>query len=420
MKLRCLVSGSTVPNHHWSLFCIFVVSGLRGFDVTAQDLSCTSALGDVQVRGNLNIAASCQLTGTDVRGNVTLFSGGSLIARDVRIRGNLESRRADFVAIEDSRIDGNVDLDELVGDSSSIKSAEIDGNVSLTSNRSALEILNNEIDGNVRASRNTGGLSLSGNSIDGNLDCSGNTPAPVGIGNRVDDDIRGQCRNLRQHENDREPPAASPPTATPPSAGGNPPATPTTSPPTGMRPPATPTTSPPSGARPPPATPPPAGPVTPTNPPSTATPPAGDNVGSRDTAPPTLTLRGAPSVKVTINSTYVDAGATATDATDGDLTSRIQIDNPVNTALLGTFTVTYSVSDRSGNVAKPVTRTVTVEPADATGGGGGGAFDIEIALALLLIAFGRARCASRITANGAQPPQWRGSGRAEKTGSGAG
>ena len=65
--------------------------------------------------------------------------------------------------------------------------------------------------------------------------------------------------------------------------------------------------------------------------------------------------------------------------------------NPVNTALLGTFTVTYSVSDLSGNAATPVTRRVIVEPHPAGGGGGGGAVDIEIALALLLLAVWRAR-----------------------------
>ena len=87
----------------------------------------------------------------------------------------------------------------------------------------------------------------------------------------------------------------------------------------------------------------------------------------------------------------MDAGATATDSIDGDVTSRIVVVNPVNTALLGTFTITYSVTDRSGNSATPVTRTVTVGPLPAAGGGGGGAVGIEIALALLLPAAWRAR-----------------------------
>ena len=68
------------------------------------------------------------------------------------------------------------------------------------------------------------------------------------------------------------------------------------------------------------------------------------NFGSGDTTPPTLTLRGAPSVTLMIDSPYTDAGATATDTTDGDLTSRIVVVNPVNTALIGTATITYSVT----------------------------------------------------------------------------
>ena len=42
--------------------------------------------------------------------------------------------------------------------------------------------------------------------------------------------------------------------------------------------------------------------------------------------------------------------------------SRIVVTNAVNTALLGTYTVTYAVSDLSGNAAAPVTRTVNVQP----------------------------------------------------------
>jgi hypothetical protein len=335
-------------DHRWLASTAFVASALHGWCAAAQDSHCTGALRDVEVRGNLNITARCQLTDADVRGNVTLFAGGSLIARDVSIRGNLDARRADFVTIEESEIDGNVNLDELVGDNSSIESTEIRGNVSLTSNRSAFEILNNDIGGNVRASGNTGALSISGNSIDGHLECSGNTPLPVGLGNRVEKAPQGQCSNLRPQA------STPPPTATP-----------------------TPTQSPP----PPPSFPTPSQPTTP----SPAPPVGGGNAGSADTTPPTLTLRGAPSVSLTINSPYVDAGATATDSRDGDLTSRIVVVNPVDTALVGTFRVTYSVSDLSGNAAPPVTRTVTVGPLPAAGGGGGGAVGIEIALALLLL-----------------------------------
>jgi hypothetical protein len=115
------------------------------------------------------------------------------------------------------------------------------------------------------------------------------------------------------------------------------------------------------------------------------------NFGSGDTTPPTLTLRGEPSVTLTIDAPYTDAGATATDSTDGDLTSRIVVVNPVNTALIGTATITYSVTDLSGNAAPPVTRTVTVQARAPAGGGGGGALGIATVLALLLLAVARYR-----------------------------
>ena len=94
-------------------------------------------------------------------------------------------------------------------------------------------------------------------------------------------------------------------------------------------------------------------------------------------------MRGQASVSLTVESPYTDAGATAADTVDGDLTAKIKTDNPVNTAVIGTHTVTYTVVDSSGNAAVPVTRTVTIAARQGTGGGGGGAFDL---VALLLVA----------------------------------
>jgi hypothetical protein len=82
-----------------------------------------------------------------------------------------------------------------------------------------------------------------------------------------------------------------------------------------------------------------------------------------DTTPPAITLNGDSTVKVELGSTYSDAGATATDDVDGNLTDSIKIDkSAVNTAVLGSYTVTYNVSDSSGNTAAEVTRTVNVIP----------------------------------------------------------
>jgi hypothetical protein len=108
------------------------------------------------------------------------------------------------------------------------------------------------------------------------------------------------------------------------------------------------------------------------------------NFGEPDSNAPVIQLRGDATVNIIIDAPYSDAGATATDKEDGDITSRIVVTNPVNNTLLGTYTVTYAVSDLAGNPAAPVTRTVNVQPQPAaTDGGGGGAFGLETLLALL-------------------------------------
>ena len=56
---------------------------------------------------------------------------------------------------------------------------------------------------------------------------------------------------------------------------------------------------------------------------------------------------------------YTDAGATAADIVDGDLTDSISVDNPVDTSMPGVYTVTYSVSDALENKST-ITRKVTV------------------------------------------------------------
>ena len=94
-------------------------------------------------------------------GEVIVFAGGSLVANDISIKGNLYTSRADFIAMERSQIDGNVRLEELVGDETTIEGTNIDGDILLARNRSRLEIVNNDIHGGMFAIGNTGGLLIS-------------------------------------------------------------------------------------------------------------------------------------------------------------------------------------------------------------------------------------------------------------------
>ncbi|MEG1495116.1 MAG: DUF5011 domain-containing protein, partial [Bacilli bacterium] len=80
---------------------------------------------------------------------------------------------------------------------------------------------------------------------------------------------------------------------------------------------------------------------------------------------PVITLVGTDLVTVKAFSTYTDAGATANDIIDGDLTSKITVVSNVNTSNVGTYTVTYTVVDLAGNPAT-LTRTIVVEKAMPT------------------------------------------------------
>ncbi|NCG05303.1 MAG: DUF5011 domain-containing protein [Bacteroidetes bacterium] len=78
--------------------------------------------------------------------------------------------------------------------------------------------------------------------------------------------------------------------------------------------------------------------------------------------PPVITRTGPASVTIVQNTTYTDQGATASDAQDGNITSRIVTVNPVNTSVPATYRITYNVTDLGGLSADQVTRIVLVEP----------------------------------------------------------
>jgi len=102
-----------------------------------------------------------------------------------------------------------------------------------------------------------------------------------------------------------------------------------------------------------------AGSLTIANPSLTATNPI---VNPPVNTPPTVTLIGANPFSITIGNTFTDPGATATDTEDGDLTSAITSISTVNTTIVGTYEVVYSVTD-NGGLSASTTRTVIVSPA---------------------------------------------------------
>ena len=96
---------------------------------------------------------------------------------------------------------------------------------------------------------------------------------------------------------------------------------------------------------------------------------------------PVITLVGDATVNITVGDSYTDAGATALDAEDGDITSDIVVGgDSVDTNSAGTYAIIYNVEDEDGLAADEVVRTVEVKEAGCTancggggdGGGGGG------------------------------------------------
>jgi hypothetical protein len=75
--------------------------------------------------------------------------------------------------------------------------------------------------------------------------------------------------------------------------------------------------------------------------------------------PPVITILGDNPATVKVGDTYTDAGATAFDVTDGDLTADIMITSDVDTNTVGSYSVTYEVTDSHSNTTTAV-RTVNV------------------------------------------------------------
>lgn len=83
---------------------------------------------------------------------------------------------------------------------------------------------------------------------------------------------------------------------------------------------------------------------------------------SIDTIIPTIVLKGETSVTITRDTAFIDSGVSATDNLEGDITSKVNITGSVNNSVVGTYAVSYNVSDLAGNAATEVIREVSVIP----------------------------------------------------------
>ena len=85
-----------------------------------------------------------------------------------------------------------------------------------------------------------------------------------------------------------------------------------------------------------------------------------EDCGKTDFVVPVITLLGENPINMYVGENYVDAGATALDDINGDITDKIQVSGYINPDKPGVYTLNYDVSDSEGNKAITVTRTINV------------------------------------------------------------
>jgi hypothetical protein len=81
---------------------------------------------------------------------------------------------------------------------------------------------------------------------------------------------------------------------------------------------------------------------------------------ANDNQAPVITLIDNDTIRIEVGSTYTDAGATAYDASEGDITSAMTVTTDLDAAVTGIYSVEFNVTDKSGNKAATVVRTIIV------------------------------------------------------------
>ena len=89
------------------------------------------------------------------------------------------------------------------------------------------------------------------------------------------------------------------------------------------------------------------------------------NIIIKDIVKPKITLKGFLHNYIPLGQPFSDAGVTATDDADGNITSKVITSGTVNVSATGVYTIKYAVTDKSGNSAT-ATRQVTVFKDDIT------------------------------------------------------
>jgi hypothetical protein len=159
----------------------------------AEERSCRGTLNSVSVV-NLRVPqnATCRLNGTVIKGKLRVQRNGTLVARRIRVIGDVQAENARNVVVKaSSRIGGSLQVKQ--GGAASVTSSRITGDIQYDANTRALKANANRVGGSIQVVGNSGGAHIAGNVVNGNLECKENRPAPTGGGNRVGGSKENQC-----------------------------------------------------------------------------------------------------------------------------------------------------------------------------------------------------------------------------------
>jgi hypothetical protein len=81
---------------------------------------------------------------------------------------------------------------------------------------------------------------------------------------------------------------------------------------------------------------------------------------------PQITLLGKNGMTIVVGGSFTDPGAAATDAEDGDLAASIITTSDLDTATVGNYTITYSVTDSANNTSAVVRNVYVVDAGSST------------------------------------------------------
>jgi hypothetical protein len=162
----------------------------------AQDPLCRGSLVRMNFPGDLRVPANatCRLSRSQVRRDLVVARGATLIADGVGVARDVVGNGARRVTVTNSLIGDDVDLSR--GGSASVLRTTLGGDVEIERLTGSVVVSRNQIGADIEIRGNRGRVEIRRNAVGEDLTCSGNRRMPVGGGNAVGGDREGQCRGL--------------------------------------------------------------------------------------------------------------------------------------------------------------------------------------------------------------------------------